>query len=490
VILAVEVEGGSFHCLLFNVALFPRPQIPLAIMTSGDTDAPTRALLEREDYLGLSRAQVTVLMQDKVPALSDNMAKMVTDPANRWHVETKPHGHGDVHHLLHRSGLAKKWASEQGKEWVFFFQDTNPLVVHALIPMLGVSVDRKYDMNSLCVPRRAGEAAGAITKLTSNNKKDDKDGGSGKSSSLTINVEYNQLDPLLRATPGFEDGDVDDPETGFSPFPGNVNNLLVYLPTYEKVISGPDQGVVEEFVNPKYADASRTTFKKPTRLECMMQDLPKLMGKELPNANVGFTTMERWLTFSPAKNAPEAGAAAAANGSPPGSPASSEADVYGALRTMLRTACKDTSVEEGDEATFAGMPVKLLPAIQLDPSFAVTSSELSNKVSSLKVSGRSTLVVEGSGVKGLHHLTLDGALVVKCTVPGATLTIEGPLTVKNLGWEFVPAEVGMPQSEDYEVPEVLRIRGFRLLKHEAKVFEVMEAGDWVVRGDGVMAKKL
>ena len=26
-----------------------------------------------------------------------------------------------------------------------------------------------------------------------------------------------------------------------------------------------------EFVNPKYADAERTTFKKATRLECMMQ---------------------------------------------------------------------------------------------------------------------------------------------------------------------------------------------------------------------------
>ena len=26
-----------------------------------------------------------------------------------------------------------------------------------------------------------------------------------------------------------------------------------------------------EFVNPKYADAAKTIFQKPTRLECMMQ---------------------------------------------------------------------------------------------------------------------------------------------------------------------------------------------------------------------------
>lgn len=33
--------------------------------------------------------------------------------------------------------------------------------------------------------------------------------------------------------------------------------------------------VVQEFVNPKYADETRTSFKKSTRLECMMQDYPK-----------------------------------------------------------------------------------------------------------------------------------------------------------------------------------------------------------------------
>lgn len=46
------------------------------------------------------------------------------------------------------------------------------------------------------------------------------------------------------------------------------------------------RGVMEEFVNPKYADATRTAFKKPTRLECMMQDYAKVrvMRAGLPNA--------------------------------------------------------------------------------------------------------------------------------------------------------------------------------------------------------------
>jgi hypothetical protein len=42
---------------------------------------------------------------------------------------------------------------------------------------------------------------------------------------------------------------------------------------------------VPEFVNPKYADVSRTTFKSPTRLECMMQDFPRYFNSN----SVGFT---------------------------------------------------------------------------------------------------------------------------------------------------------------------------------------------------------
>lgn len=43
---------------------------------------------------------------------------------------------------------------------------------------------------------------------------------------MVINVEYNQLDPLLRAT-GHPDGDVNC-ETGYSPFPGNINQVILW----------------------------------------------------------------------------------------------------------------------------------------------------------------------------------------------------------------------------------------------------------------------
>lgn len=54
-----------------------------------------------------------------------------------------------------------------------------------------------------------------------------------------------------------------------------------------------------EFVNPKYTDGSKLHFKSPTRLECMMQDYPKVLR---PGARVGFTTSPPWFCYSPVKN--------------------------------------------------------------------------------------------------------------------------------------------------------------------------------------------
>ena len=66
-------------------------------------------------------------------------------------------------------------------------------------------------------PRFAKQAVGAIAKLVNNKE--------GKM--MTCNVEYNQPAPLR--LPNLE-GDVNDPETGKSTFPGNINQLIFSLP--------------------------------------------------------------------------------------------------------------------------------------------------------------------------------------------------------------------------------------------------------------------
>ena len=51
---------------------------------------------------------------------------------------SKPHGHGDAHSLLHSLGIAEKW-SKQGRKFLLFFQDTNPLSMRSLAAAVGVS---------------------------------------------------------------------------------------------------------------------------------------------------------------------------------------------------------------------------------------------------------------------------------------------------------------------------------------------------------------
>lgn len=139
-------------------------RIPLVIMTSGDTDPLTRQLLKEQNNFGMDNDMISIVMQDKVAALKDGNAGLALKDSDRWSVQTKPHGHGDVHHLLYREGFVEKWEKE-GRSHIVFLQDTNALVINSVVPTLGVSKAKGFHMNSICVPRLAGEAAGAIARL-------------------------------------------------------------------------------------------------------------------------------------------------------------------------------------------------------------------------------------------------------------------------------------------------------------------------------------
>ncbi|KAL3943863.1 MAG: hypothetical protein SGBAC_002065 [Bacillariaceae sp.] len=446
-------------------------RLPLVIMTSGDTDPLTRQLLKDNNNFGMDDDMISIVMQDKVAALKDGAAGLALNDDDRWDVQTKPHGHGDVHHLLHREGLVDKWEKE-GRSHVVFLQDTNALVINSIVPTLGVSKAKGFHMNSICIPRLAGEAAGAIARLE--HKTD-------PSKSLVINVEYNQLDPLLRSQ-GDCTGDVAD-ETGYSPFPGNANNIIIEMGAYAKTLRGEDQGVVLEFVNPKYKDETRTDFKKPTRLECMMQDIPKLFQKEMKDtANIGFTTFDRWFTFSPAKNALEAGVEAADGGSiAPGTMSSAESDKYIQNQRKLKFAGVDLDVTEPEDLVkVAGIPVTPGPRIILNPRFGITQEEIVNKVKeNNKISKASSLILDG------HHLTiknldLDGALVIRAG-NDSHVTVDG-LTVKNKGWELVEND----PSKEYE--ETVAIRGYTMAKHDSQEYIINEPGNFVIGADGEVKK--
>ena len=77
-----------------------------------------------------------LLLPAQVACLSNANAHLAVDPEDSFALQTKPHGHGDVHALLHSSGLLSSWRSS-GVQWVAFFQDTNGLVFRALPAALG-----------------------------------------------------------------------------------------------------------------------------------------------------------------------------------------------------------------------------------------------------------------------------------------------------------------------------------------------------------------
>jgi UDP-sugar pyrophosphorylase len=414
-------------------------RIPLIIMTSRETDMGTRASLTANDNFGLHADQVTILKQELVPALSDMNASLALE--KKYELLLKPHGHGDIHTLLHTSGTAKKLA-EEGVRYLLFIQDTNGQVFNAAFAAIGVSEQRGYDFNSIAVNRIPGEAVGGIARLVRNNSPD-----------LTINVEYNLLDPLLRATVSPE-GDVPD-EKGFSKFPGNINLLVVRLQPYLKVLESSG-GVVAEFVNPKFSDSTCTAFKKPARLETLMQDLPKNFTS---GEKVGVTIFNRVWCFSACKNNLTDAAQKVAQNGPPESASSAENDFYEAGRVKLRAA--GMRVEDGTRQMIRGVPMTSGPRVILRPSFALTLAEVRDKIHGGSISGDATLILDGD--VSLENVTIpEGASLVvhanentPCSLKDFVVTSASHFVIQPLTDEEMQSET---------VPEYLRIRGYRIVK--------------------------
>lgn len=454
--------------------------VPLAIMVSGDTETQTLQLFKDRQNFGLQSEQIFFMKQEEVAALLDNDARIAVSDSDPYHIITKPHGHGDVHSLMYNTGVAAQWAA-MGIEWVYFFQDTNALSFRSLPCMLGVSKLFGYDMNSMAVPRKAKQAIGAIARLVKDPNVENP--ADPELSELTINVEYNQLDPLLRAT-GQPDGDTNDPVTGLSKYPGNINELLFNFPAYWRVLSAT-HGVVGEFVNPKYADAARESFQKPTRLECMMQDFPKAV--QIDQSRIGFTMVPAWFCYSPVKNALSSAVAMVKSGIPPACPMSGESDIYMLSAKVLRMiGCQ---VEEAEPSTFAGITAPLGPRIVLDPSFTSCLSDLTIRFpnpSAVKITYRSTLYVAGNVV--IQSLDLDGALTVQADFDGSCVVVHtGTNAVRNAGHEFVPHVTTSELSQREQ--EIRNMYGYDLVNNGSADIDVRGSDDTFLY-DGIALKKI
>jgi UDP-sugar pyrophosphorylase len=378
--------------------------IPLCIMTSDDTHIKTIKLLEENNYYGYKKENLSIVKQEKVPALLNNDCHMSLEKG-RLIIDTKPHGHGDVHTLLFQNGVVEKW-QKMNKKWVVFFQDTNILVFNCIPSAIGVAKRENYVVNSITIPRKPGDAVGAICKLTNQENK-----------SITLNVEYNQLDSLLRDKWN-PSGDISN-ESGFSFFPGNINVLIFNLDSYFKTLE-KTKGLMPEFVNPKYADESKTIFKSPTRLECMMQDYPLLLQE---NERVGFTMYQNWFCFSTCKNNLKDGTDRLKKGLMAETSFSLEQDIFNTNIKLMSEILNKMEIVKSEEfpmekVIILGSEISFGPKIIVFPDFATCLTELKNKLNGkISLTNYSTLIlVEGENIKNLNlhgYLRIENSTEIK-----------------------------------------------------------------------------
>ncbi|TYZ64938.1 hypothetical protein PybrP1_000611 [[Pythium] brassicae (nom. inval.)] len=512
-----------------------RVRIPLAIMTSDVTHEATRAYLAANAFFGMREGQVALIKQEKVPCLDlrpagrsgdydsqqqqERRLELVLEPTDAGdgadgrdgerkdaaspsltsllRLAMKPHGHGDVHSLLHASGLAARWQA-QGKRFVHFFQDTNALIVNSFLPMLGACVRHEWAFAYTAVQRKAKDASGAIVRFCE---------PPAAASGLTalLNVEYHELDAFLRtkASAAFPDGDANDPRTGFSLFPGNINHFVIELASYTAVLRASG-GFVPEVFNPKtVGDGATQRFKSPARLECMMQDYPKLLvacrallparslshssrvtvvKKSRESATTGFVLFPPALVYSPCKNDVASAREKARDDIPPQCAGSAEHDLFTVNRAKLAALGVAFPDAQPREVEWLGVPLDCSgPQLVFAPRFAPSQAVLRTRFPSptaIRISRRSTLVLEGD-VK-IRALELDGALCVSACA-GASVEVVS-LRVHNAGFAYAAVE---PTAQPND--PVVAMRGYTFARLGVRELVFDSPGHYTVDEEGERA---
>lgn len=237
-----------------------------------------------------------------------------------------------------------------------------------------------------------------------------------------------------------------------------------------------------EFVNPKYKDKNtKKEFKKPTRLETMMQDYPTLLF-DRPELKIGFTSIVKATIFSPVKNDKDSAAKMFTEGLPPACACSAEFDIFTSHREALQAI--GVPVVDGGSAALGGIKVIEGPRVVLDPSIYVTLNQLRQRFTSgaeLYLSPNSTMVIRmqqeqqeqpqprPSAAFALSgKLKVEGALEVSVSRDGNAPALDG-IAVKNRGWVYRPLAADGRKDDATMAEEFLAIRGYELLKSEATI---------------------
>jgi len=122
------VSGAPLFKILFEKvrasARRHRANLPLYVMTSPATDAPTRQYLAEHDWFGLAEDDVRLFCQGTMPAVDARTGQVLL--AERGRIFENPDGHGGMLAALADGGLLDE-IEQRGLEQLFYMQVDNPL---------------------------------------------------------------------------------------------------------------------------------------------------------------------------------------------------------------------------------------------------------------------------------------------------------------------------------------------------------------------------
>jgi UDP-sugar pyrophosphorylase len=124
-----------------------------------------------------------------------------------------------------------------------------------------------------------------------------------------------------------------------------------------------------------------------------------------------------------------------------------------------------------------GVPFVNGPKAILRPSFALTVAEVAEKIEGGSISDEATLLLDGKEIY-LKGVILQGrsALVIKAC-EGARVTVT-PQRIENEGFEL--ALLSDEELQRAELPEYIRIRGYRFENRGAQIHIFDQPGDYVI----------
>jgi UDP-sugar pyrophosphorylase len=428
--------------------------------------------------------QITIFKQESVPAMQGYEGQLYLK--DQYTLDERPHNHGDIHILMHASGIAQA-LFDAGTTNTLFFQDTNGQVFNSVLPGLGNAIENGDKMNFLAVARDVGSNIGAIALMSN----------VAQNIARVFNIEYN----LVANT---EKGDVADPETGYSIYPGNMNVFFLDQEMYVDQLQRTG-GIFGEIVNPK-PDAPHIS-----RLEAPMQDIAQYLTAD----QVGVSNFTPRMAFAATKNGRENALISVAKGVYPEAMVTSEASYYQYNRFFLNQAGVDVTVEGEERLAFPGehivdvvrdadgkeaykvrapgaqAPDNLVRSIDVagipyvdgakvvyTPDFAVTPQEVTAKVKGGRITDRSVVLLDGENITW-DNVSVDGTLIVR-TRPGVSVTLQGTV-VENAGWDFVD----LTEAELESKSEPVQMRGYDVVRNDQMVIDLTDAeayapGDYIV----------